>query len=251
MALLRDKKALVTGGTAGIGREIALRFAKEGAHVAIFGTNIERAVEVLKELERVRAFPDQQFIQEMVNVADKQAVEVAIQRLLASFGTVDVLVNNAGITRDNLLMRMSEKEWDEVIDVNLKSIYNTCSMLIRPMLKARTGKVINISSVVGLTGNAGQVNYAASKSGVIGFTKALALEMASRGICVNCIAPGFIKTNMTDSLTDAQKEAILNQIPMGRMGVPEEIADAAIFLASHLSNYMTGQVLTVDGGMVM
>lgn len=249
--LLKDKKALITGGTAGIGKEIALRYAREGAHVAIFGTNAERAAEMLKELEQARVSPEQKFFAEIVNVSDKKAVEDAIQHLLTHFGAFDILVNNAGITRDNLLMRMSEQDWDEVMGVNLKSIFNTCQTLIRPMLKAKGGKIINISSVVGLTGNAGQVNYAASKSGMIGFTKALAQELASRGICVNCIAPGFIMTRMTDVLTEPQKESILKKIPMGRMGSPQEIADAAVFLASHLSNYITGQVLTVDGGMVM
>ncbi len=251
MMLLKDKKALITGGTAGIGKEIALRYAREGAHVAIFGTNAERAAEMMKELEQARVSPEQKFFAEIVNVSDKKAVDDAIQHLLTHFGAFDILVNNAGITRDNLLMRMSEQDWDEVIGVNLKSIFNTCQTLIRPMLKAKGGKIINISSVVGLTGNAGQVNYAASKSGMIGFTKALAQELASRGICVNCIAPGFIGTRMTEALTDVQRESILKKIPMGRMGSPQEIADAAVFLASHLSNYITGQVLTVDGGMVM
>jgi 3-oxoacyl-[acyl-carrier protein] reductase len=148
-------------------------------------------------------------------------------------------------------MKMSEEDWDAVLDTNLKSVYNTCQALVRPMIKAKKGKIINITSVVGLTGNAGQVNYAASKSGIIGFTQSLAKELAARNICVNCIAPGFIKTSMTDILTDAQKEGIMKQIPMGRLGHPQEIADAALFLASPLSNYMTGQVLTVDGGMVM
>ncbi|MBI2743094.1 MAG: 3-oxoacyl-ACP reductase FabG [Chlamydiales bacterium] len=249
--MLKDKKALITGGTAGIGKEIALRFAREGAHVAVFGTNPERVQEILQELEGARISPEQKFFAEAVNVADKKAVESAIQHLLTGFGTFDVLVNNAGITRDNLLMKMSEQDWDEVMDVNLKSVYNTCQTLVRPMMKARGGKIINISSVIGLTGNAGQVNYAASKSGMIGFTKALAQELASRGICVNCIAPGFIQTRMTDVLTDSQKEGILKKIPMGRMGSAREIADATVFLASDLSSYITGQVLTVDGGMVM
>lgn len=251
MHLLKDKKALVTGGTAGIGKEIALRFAKEGAHVIIFGTSPERAREMQNELEQARVSSEQKFSTEVVNVADKKAVEETLKRVQDHFGSIDILVNNAGITRDNLLMRMSEEEWDQVIDVNLKSVYNTSQALIRSMLKARSGKIINISSVVGLTGNAGQVNYAASKSGMIGFTKALAQELASRGICVNCIAPGFIKTRMTDALTEPQKEALLKKIPMGRMGEAKEIADAAVFLASPLSNYITGQVLTVDGGMVM
>jgi 3-oxoacyl-[acyl-carrier protein] reductase len=251
MQLLKDKKALITGGTAGIGRDIAISFAKQGAHVVIFGTNQARADEVVKELESVKMFPEQNFKSAIVNVSDKKSVDDAIQSLLSSWGTVDILVNNAGITRDGLLMKMSEQDWDDVIDTNLKSVFNLCQSLVRTMLKARSGKIINVSSVVGLTGNAGQVNYAASKSGMIGFTKALAQELATRGICVNCIAPGFIQTKMTDVLTEAQKEAIIKKIPMGRLGHTDDIANAAVFLASPLSNYITGQVLTVDGGMVM
>lgn len=242
---------MITGGTAGIGKEIALAFAKQGADVAIFGTNAERSSQVLSELEQARISPEQKFESFLVNVSEKSSVEGAIQQLLAKWGQIDILVNNAGITRDGLLMRMSEEDWDQVIDVNLKSVYNTCQALVRPMIKAKGGKIINISSVVGLTGNAGQANYAASKSGMIGFTKALALELATRNICVNCIAPGFIETRMTDVLNEGQKEGILKKIPMGRMGGPQDIANAAIFLASHLSDYVTGQVLTVDGGMVM
>jgi 3-oxoacyl-[acyl-carrier protein] reductase len=251
MPLLQGKKALVTGGTAGIGREIALTFAKEGAHVAVFGTNAERAGKVVQEMEALKISPEQQFTSAIVNVAETKEVESAISQLLQAFGNIDILVNNAGITRDMLLMKMKEEDWDAVLDTNLKSAFNTCQPLVRPMLKAKSGKIINISSVVGLTGNAGQVNYSASKSGMIGFTKALAQELASRGICVNCIAPGFICTRMTDELTEQQKEGILNKIPMGRMGNTQEIADAALFLASGMSNYITGQVLTVDGGMVM
>lgn len=249
MQLLKNKKALVTGGTAGIGREIALCFARQGADVAIFGTNAERAAQVIQELQS--CCPEQNFHSFTLNVADKQEVDQAIHQLLAEWGQIDILVNNAGITRDGLLMRMSEKDWDEVIDVNLKSLYNLCQALVRPMIKAKSGKIINISSVVGLTGNAGQANYAASKSGMIGFTKALAQELATRNICVNCIAPGFIETRMTDVLTEDQKQGILKKIPMGRMGEPQDIANAAVFLASDLSKYVTGQVLTVDGGMVM
>lgn len=251
MQLLKNKKVLITGGTAGIGRQIALTFAEQGASVAIFGTNKERSDKVLEELRSKGSDPSQQFLAVIVNVSDKGQIDTAIKEILTQWGQIDVLINNAGITRDGLLMKMSEEHWDEVIDVNLKSVFNTCQALARPMIKAKTGKIINISSVVGLTGNAGQANYAASKSGVIGFTKSLAQELASRGICVNCIAPGFIDTRMTDVLTDAQKDSIINKIPMGRMGEPVEIAHAALFLASDLSKYMTGQVLTVDGGMVM
>ncbi|MGE5196174.1 MAG: 3-oxoacyl-ACP reductase FabG [Anaerolineae bacterium] len=251
MQLLKGKKALITGGTAGIGKEIACAFAKQGADVAIWGTSSERAAQVIAELQQAKSFSEQLFYSDIVDVADKKAVDQAVSHLLASWDRVDILVNNAGITRDNLLMKMSEEDWDSVLDVNLKSVFNLCQALVRPMAKARNGKIINISSVIGLTGNAGQVNYAASKSGIIGFTKALALELASRNVCVNCIAPGFIRTRMTDALSDAQKDGILKKIPLGRMGDPGEIADAALFLASHMSNYMTGQVITIDGGMVM
>ena len=251
MQLLNQKRALITGGTAGIGKEIALQFARQGADVLIFGTNEERATEVIAELKAAACREDQHFEALIVDVASKKAVEETIQVLLTQFGTLDILVNNAGVTRDGLLMKMSEEDWDTVLDVNLKSVYNTCQAIVRSMLKARKGKIINISSVVGLTGNSGQANYAASKSGMIGFTKALAQELASRGICVNCIAPGFIQTRMTDALTEQQREGILKKIPMGRMGTPNEIAQAAVFLASSLSDYITGQVITVDGGMVM
>lgn len=245
--LLKDQVALVTGGTAGIGKEIALKFAEHGAKVAIFGTNPQRGQEVVDEIEKkggVAAFYQ-------VDISKSSAVEDSVKKVLELYGHVDVLVNNAGITKDQLLMKMSEEDWDSVINVNVKSCYNTCHALIRSMMKAKKGKIINMSSVVGLTGNAGQVNYAASKAAIIGFTKALAKEVASRNICVNCIAPGFIDTKMTNILTDNQKADILTDIPMGRMGNPAEVAYVALFLASWLSDYMTGQVLTVDGGMVM
>ncbi|NGX46384.1 MAG: 3-oxoacyl-[acyl-carrier-protein] reductase FabG [Chlamydiae bacterium] len=251
MQLLKGKNVIITGGTAGIGKQIALTFALQGANVAIFGRSEERAKQVIEELEKAKIFPDQEFHAEIVNVGDKASIESAIQDLLSKWGQIDILINNAGITRDGFLMKMKESDWDEVIEINLKSVYNTCQALVRPMMKARSGKIINISSVVGLTGNAGQVNYAASKSGIVGFTKALAQELATRGICVNCIAPGFIDTSMTGALNETQKEGILRKIPMGRIGDPEEIANAALFFASDMSSYVTGQVLTVDGGMVM
>lgn len=251
MLQLTDKKVLITGGTAGIGKEIALSFAKQGAHVAIFGTNEERAKQVVSEMQQARVSDQQQFNYFIVDIASKAAVDAVIATVLAQFGKVDVLVNNAGITRDTLLMKMSEEDWDQVLSVNLKSVYNTCQALARTMIKARGGKIINISSVVGLTGNAGQVNYAASKSGMIGFTKAFAQEVASRNICVNCVAPGYIETKMTEVLSEEQKKAIAQKIPMNRLGHTQDIAHAVLFLASHLSDYITGQVLTVDGGMVM
>lgn len=249
--LLKGKTALVTGGTAGIGRAIALLFAEQGANVVIFGTNEERAKSVLQEMQERRAQEGQIVSARIVDVADTEAVEKAVEALLQEFAAIDVLVNNAGITRDALLMRMQEEDWDRVLAVNLKSVYNFCRALSRPMMKNRRGSIINISSVIGLTGNAGQVNYAASKAGVIGLTKSLAKEMASRGIRANCIAPGYIETSMTGGLSPEVKQAILSKIPMGRIGAPEEIAEAALFLASDLSSYVTGQVLTVDGGMVI
>jgi len=251
MQLLKGKTALITGGTAGIGKAIAVLFAEHGADVAIFGTNQERALQAVQEIESARANPSQKVLSFLVDVSKSSDVDGTIQQLLNSFGKIDVLVNNAGITRDNLLMRMSEEDWDVVMGVNLKSVYNTCRALARPMMKARTGSIINITSVIGLTGNAGQVNYAASKAGMIGFTKSLAQELSSRGIRANCVAPGYIETQMTEVLSPQVKEGILTKIPLGRIGQPRDIAQAVLFLASDLSNYITGQVLAVDGGMVM
>lgn len=249
MQMLKDKKVVITGGTSGIGKEIALLFAEQGAHVLIFGTNQERAEKVIEQMKNLGG--DQEFSYDIVNVSDTAEVDLALNKVLEKWGNIDVLINNAGIVKDNLIIKMKEEEWDEVLNVNLKSVYNTCRVLARPMIKAKSGKIINVTSIVGLTGNAGQVNYAASKSGMIGLTKSLAQELASRGVCVNCIAPGFILTPMTERLSDKVKEGILNSIPMRRMGNPIEIARVALFLASHLSDYVTGQVLTVDGGMVM
>jgi len=251
MQLLKGKSTLVTGGTAGIGKAIAHLYAKSGADVAIFGTNKERAEHTVAEMESFRVDPSQKFTYILVDVSLTKDVDAAIQQLLASWGKVDVLVNNAGITRDNLLMKMGEEEWDAVMDTNLKSVYNTCKALARPMMKARTGTIINISSVIGLTGNAGQTNYAASKAGMIGFTKSIAKELSSRNIRANCIAPGYIETPMTDGLPPLVKEAVIAKIPLGKIGNPADIANAALFLASDLSGYITGQVLTVDGGMVI
>lgn len=250
MSLLKGERAIVTGGTRGIGKGIARRFIEEGASVALFGTNPEKGNETLNELQAL-AKAGQKVAFYQVDVGSSEQVKASIDQVYQDFGGVDILVNNAGITRDNLLMRLSEADWDLVLTTNLKAVFNTCQAVVRPMLKARKGKIVNITSVVGLMGNPGQTNYAASKAGMIGFTKSLAKEMGARSICVNCVAPGFITTDMTDVLNEKQKEALLAQIPMQRLGAPEDIANAVLFLASPLADYITGQVLTVDGGMVM
>lgn len=251
MQLLKGKTALVTGGTAGIGKAIACLYAQNGANVIILGTSPERSQVALKEIENSKHDQEQKVACYLLNVSKSNEVDETVAQILKDFGNVDILVNNAGITRDNLLMKMNEADWDLVMEVNLKSVYNTCRALARSMMKARRGTIINITSVIGLTGNAGQVNYAASKSGMIGFTKSLAKELASRGVRANCVAPGYIDTQMTGKLPDAVKDTILTKIPMSRIGDPKDIANAALFLASDLASYVTGQVLTVDGGMVM
>lgn len=243
---MKGQVAIVTGGTAGIGKAIAKKLAAQDVQVVIIGRDAERGAACVQEIgEDCVTFY-------RADVSDKKDVDSVAKQIVEKYSKVDILINNAGITKDQLLMRMSEEEWDQVMAINLKSCYNLCHALVRPMMKARKGKIINISSVVGLTGNTGQANYAASKAGMIGFTKALAKELASRGICVNCVAPGFIDTNMTTGqLTEQQLKQIFAQIPMERMGQPEEVADAVLFLAGPGANYITGQVLTVDGGMVM
>ena len=249
--LLLGKSALVTGGTAGIGKAIALLYAQHGADVVIFGTNKERAEQTVQEMEAARVNPSQKFAYYLVDVSKTKDVKQVIDQLIVAWGKLDILVNNAGITKDNLLMKMSEEDWDAVIDTNLKSVYNTCHALVRTMMKARSGSIINISSVIGLMGNAGQANYAASKAGMIGFTKSLAKELSSRNVRANCVAPGYIETPMTDSLPPQVKEGIISKIPLGKIGRPVDIAYAALFLASDMSSYITGQVFTVDGGMVI
>ncbi len=250
MGLLKGKRALITGGTSGLGKQIALTFAEEGADVAIMGTNLERAKQVVETLKEFKVSEDQKFWFDTVNVAKKDEVKESVDRLIKEWDGVDILINCAGITRDGLLMKMSEDDWDDVMNTNLKSVYNLSHALVRLMIKVRKGKIINVASVIGLTGNPGQVNYSASKLGMVGFTKSLAKELGPRNINVNCIAPGFFETPMTNVLTEQQRESILKRVPMGRLGNPKEIAHAAVFLASHMSDYVTGQVLTVDGGMI-
>lgn len=242
--LLNGKTALITGGSSGIGLAIAKKLASQDAEVVIFGTNVTKGEKALQEINDLNPLKIPAFYP--VDVSKTDQVEAAIQKI----PKIDILVNCAGITRDGLLMKMSEEDWDVVMSTNAKSCFNTCKSVVRQMIKARAGKILNISSVIGLIGNQGQFNYAASKGAIIALTKALALELAPRNIQVNAIAPGFIETPMTESLTEQQRESILNRIPLGRMGTPEEVADAALFLVSQLANYVTGQVITVDGGMV-
>lgn len=240
----KNKIAVITGATAGIGKAIALKFAQKGAYIILIGRDESRGRALVHEIGENNC----QFFS--VDVSKTQQVKDLTKKILKDYSKVDFLINNAGITKDNLLLRLTEKEWDEVMEINVKSCYNFCQSLLLSMMKAGYGKIVNISSVVGITGNAGQTNYCASKAAVIGFTKALALEVAKRGICVNCVAPGFIMSQMTNILSDEQKENILSRIPLGRMGTAEEIAHAVAFLCSDESNYITGQVLTIDGGMV-
>lgn len=241
---LTGKSALVTGASGGIGGAIARALHGAGATVALSGTREGPLQDLAAGLgERAHVLP--------CNLSDAAAVDALPGQAAGVMGSIDILVNNAGITRDQIFMRMSDSDWDDVIAVNLTSTMRLCRAAIRPMMKARWGRIVNISSVVGTTGNPGQANYAASKAGMVGMTKAIAAEVASRGITANCVAPGFIATAMTDRLNEAQQEAILRQIPAGRMGAPDEIAAAVLYLASPEAAYVTGATLHVNGGMVM
>ncbi|MFP4014271.1 MAG: 3-oxoacyl-[acyl-carrier-protein] reductase [Chitinispirillaceae bacterium] len=244
---LSSKKALVTGSGRGIGREIALKLAKAGADVAISDIDLETAKQTAGEIEAM----GRRSLAVAADVSKADDVKKMIAAVVEGFSGIDILVNNAGITRDGLIMRMKEEDWDAVLNINLKSAFLCCREVVRPMMKARSGKIINIASVVGLMGNAGQANYSASKAGMIGLTKTLAKEFAARSINVNAVAPGFIKTAMTDKLTDSEKEKLSSHIPMQKLGSPDDVANSVLFLSSSLSDYITGQVLTVDGGLVM
>ncbi|WP_142413648.1 3-oxoacyl-[acyl-carrier-protein] reductase [Hathewaya massiliensis] len=246
--MLKGKVAIITGGSRGIGRAIALKLASLGANIVINYRKYNESVE--ETLKEIKA-KDVEALGFEVDSSDFNSVEKLVKDTLNHFGRIDILVNNAGITKDTLLMRMSEEDFDKVIDVNLKGTFNFVKHITPIMLKQREGRIINISSVVGIVGNAGQLNYASSKAGVIGLTKSLAKEVGSRGITVNAIAPGFIKTDMTEVLSDKVKEHINSQIPLKRMGEPEDVANMVAFLASQQSSYITGQVINVDGGMVV
>ncbi|AEI36989.1 MAG: 3-oxoacyl-[acyl-carrier-protein] reductase [Zymomonas mobilis subsp. pomaceae] len=244
MFSLEGMTALVTGASGGIGSVIAQKLAEQGARVALSGTREQALAEVAATLPHDPAiFP--------ANLGDKEDVEKLIPSVLEKFGKIDILINNAGITRDGLAMRMKDEDWQQVLSVNLESAFRLSRAAIKPMMKARFGRIIGITSVVGLTGNAGQANYAAAKAGMIGMSKSLAREVASRGITVNCVAPGFIATKMTDALSDQQKDSIKSQIPAGKFGTGEDIAAAVIYLSSREAGYVTGETLNINGGMAM
>lgn len=247
MKLLEGKKALVTGGSRGIGAAIVRRLAEHGADVAFTFLSSEEKARTLAE--EITQQTGRQVFHFRSDASNYQQAEQLVQQVLEKFGQIDILVNNAGITRDNLLLRMSEEQWDEVIATNLKSVFNLTKQVLRPMMKARGGSIINITSIVGITGNAGQANYAASKAGIIGFTKSVAKELGSRNIRCNAIAPGFIETEMTDALDEKTKEAYFANIPMKRFGKGEEVADVCVFLGSEMAGYISGQTLSVCGAL--
>lgn len=248
MKLLENQVAIVTGASRGIGEAIAQELALQGAKIAVVSRSMATASKVEEELNKKIPGSAKAYA---VDVADFEAVKKIGEQIITDFGRVDILVNNAGITRDTLLMRMSSEDWDAVLNTNLKGAFNFVHVVLRSMMKARSGRIINISSVSGLMGNAGQTNYSASKAGLIGFTKSLAREVASRGITVNVVAPGFIETDMTAVLNEAIRQGAVAQIPLARFGQPHDIAAAVAYLAGPAANYVTGQVLAIDGGMSM
>lgn len=246
--MLQGKSALVTGASRGIGRSIALELAKQGANVAVnFAGSEAKAQSVVEEIEHlgVKSFKVQ------ADVANEDQVKAMVKEVANEFGSLDILVNNAGVTRDNLLMRMKETEFDQVINTNLKGVFQCTKAVSRQMMKQKYGRIVNVASIVGVSGNPGQANYVAAKAGVIGLTKSTAKEFASRNILVNAVAPGFISTDMTDALTDEQRESMLALIPLAKLGTPEEVAKVVRFLASDDASYITGQTIHIDGGMVM
>ncbi|MBF0438581.1 MAG: 3-oxoacyl-[acyl-carrier-protein] reductase [Magnetococcales bacterium] len=244
---MQDRVAVVTGSSSGIGRVIALHLARQGAKVVLISNE---SIRILEALEEVRAIsPESEAFE--ADVTSLPCLDESIKLTLEKFGRIDILVNNAGITRDSLLVRMSTADWDRVVAVNLTSVFHLTRMVLKPMMKARYGRIINVASVVGATGNPGQANYAATKAGLVAFSKSVALETASRNITVNCVAPGFIRTAMTDSLNPKAKEIILSRIPMGNMGEPDDVANAVAFLASEKARYITGETLHINGGMYM
>lgn len=246
--MLEGKIALVTGASRGIGRQIAIDFAKEGAYVVVnFSGSESAAKDVLKEIYEKGGQGEVY----QCNVGDFEQVKIMMDTIVENHKKIDIIVNNAGITRDNLLLKMSEEDFDEVININLKGAFNTSKSAVRYMMKQRYGKIINISSISGIAGNAGQVNYSASKAGLVGLTKSLAREMATRGITVNVVAPGFIETDMTQKLSEKVAQSILDSIPMKKYGQPEDISNTVVFLASNKADYITGQVIEVNGGMNM
>jgi len=248
MINLKEKNCLVTGGSRGIGKSIALTLAKAGANVAItYASSTDAAAEVVKNIENEGV----KGISYQADAVQFDRAEEVISDIVENWGSLNVVVNNAGITKDNLILRMDEKAWDDVITTNLKSVFNYSKAAAKPMMRARGGSIINISSVVGLSGNAGQSNYAASKAGIVGFTKSYAKELASRNIRANVVAPGYILTEMTENLSEKVLEAIKEETPLGRAGNPEEVSNVVAFLASDISSYITGEVIRVDGGMAM
>jgi len=244
---LKDQVALITGSARGIGKEIASVFAKEGAILVISDINAESAQKTADEFA-------QQGVKAMsvaCDVTNMQSVEEMVNKILDKYKRIDILINNAGITKDNLLLRMSEGEWDAVLNTNLKGVFTCTKVVIKHMMKARKGKIISMASIIGITGNAGQANYAASKAGIIGFTKSIAKEFASRGINANAVAPGYIRTEMTDKLSENVRDEILKRVPLQRMGTPQDVANACLFLASAEADYITGQTVVIDGGMAI
>ena len=245
--VLEGKVSLITGGARGIGKEIAMLFARNGSNIAICDVNLEEAEKTAQEIRGL----GRESLAFKADVTDSSQVQDMVDKILDKFNKIDILINNAGITKDNLLLRMSEDDWDKVIAVNLKGTFVCTKFVSKVMLKQRFGKMVNLASIIGIMGNAGQANYAASKAGIIGLTKSVAKELASRNICVNAIAPGFIRTDMTSKLPEEVQKKMLSFIPLGRFGEAKDVADLALFLSSESSSYITGQVIQVDGGMVM